>query len=81
MFTSNLQPVPTAAAMHFDLQEEVQALQDVTYAIEHELAVKNARPGQVDVALDGECETDAKLHVPLRRAGLITMHEQAPSMP
>lgn len=49
-----LSSIPTATAMHFDLQEEVQALQDGTYAIEHELAVKNARPGQVDMALDGE---------------------------
>lgn len=39
--------------MHFDLQEEVQSLQDGTYAIENELSVKNARPGQVDTALDG----------------------------
>lgn len=40
--------------MHFDLQEEVQALQDGTYTIDNELSVKNARPGQVDTALDGE---------------------------
>lgn len=41
--------------MHFDLQEEVQSLQDGSYAIDNELSVKSARPGQVDTALDGEC--------------------------
>jgi hypothetical protein len=40
--------------MHFDLQEEVQALQDGTYTIDNEISVRNARPGQVDTALDGE---------------------------
>ena len=40
--------------MHFDLQEEVQSLQDGSYAIDNELSVKTARPGQVDVALDGK---------------------------
>lgn len=64
--------------MHFDLQEEVQSLQDGTYAIQNELSVRNARPGQVEVALDGEFALGCAAR--MEKLTHVTRSQQAPLM-